>query len=319
MPALDQKLSSADVIAALMMALEQDDGEGIVARLAGPVLMGAREYETLRWLGATPSIREWIGQRHAVRPRDNEFVVRNVKYEATLNVFVDELRRDRFGMIQQRINELADRQRRHWYKLLLALINAGATTACYDGQFFFDTDHSEGDSGTQSNDITVDISALPVPADEQGSITAPSPKTLQLVVQRGIEQIVSFIDDQGEPMNEMAMEFHVVVPTTMVGNAITAVSAPQLYAMTNSLAVDGAWRVTASTSPSITETDAVYVFRTDGNSKPFVRIEERPLNISAIAEGSETEFREDRHEYGIDFTRAADYGMWQHACLVTMV
>ena len=70
--------------------------------------------------------------------------------------------------------ELAERGRTHYASLLSTLIVNGATTVCYDGQYFFDTDHSEGASGTQSNKIDSDISTLP--ASVHGSTTAPSPK-----------------------------------------------------------------------------------------------------------------------------------------------
>ena len=57
----------------------------------------------------------------------------------------------------------------------VAFIN-GEATVCYDGQYFFDTDHVEGDSGTQSNDLSVDISALA--CSVHGTTTAPSVEDL---------------------------------------------------------------------------------------------------------------------------------------------
>ena len=40
------------------------------------------------------------------------------------------------------------------YDKLVSVIQAGRTTVCYDGQNFFDTDHQEGKSPTQSNLFT---------------------------------------------------------------------------------------------------------------------------------------------------------------------
>ena len=55
--------------------------------------------------------------------------------------------------------------------LINAALLAGESTVCFDGQYFFDTDHSEGDSGSQSNDITFDISD----AGSGGTAAAPTP------------------------------------------------------------------------------------------------------------------------------------------------
>ncbi len=60
------------------------------------------------------------------------------------------------------------------------------------------------------------------------------------------------------------------------------------------------------------------VFRTDGNVKPFILQEEVPIQVDAIAEGSELEFNEHKHHYGIWASRNVGYGYWQHAVLVTM-
>ena len=106
--------------------------------------------------------------------------------EATLEVLVDDIRRDKTGQVMTRVRELAERANSHWASLLSALIIAGESTACYDGQYFFDTDHAEGDSGTQDNDIGVDISALP--AAVHGVVTAPSVEEMQQSILKGIAQ-----------------------------------------------------------------------------------------------------------------------------------
>ena len=41
----------------------------------------------------------------------------------------------------------------HWL-MLTTLMIAGESSLCYDGQYFFDTDHSDGASGTLSNSIS---------------------------------------------------------------------------------------------------------------------------------------------------------------------
>ena len=67
----------------------------------------------------------------------------------------------------------------------------------------------------------------------------------------------------------------------------------------------------------LTWTTKMATFRTDGRVKPFILQEEMPMSIKAVAEGSELEFNENKHRYGVDWSGNVGYGYWQHACLTT--
>ena len=116
-----------------------------------------QESETYKWLGMVPMMREWIGDKQAKGFRDNGITVINKEFEATLEVLSKWLRRDKTGQLAVRIGELAQRANGHCANLLSTLITNGTgstSVLCYDGQYFFDSDHSEGDSGTQKNLLT---------------------------------------------------------------------------------------------------------------------------------------------------------------------
>lgn len=274
-----------------------------------------QESETYAWLGMAPTLREWIGGRNAKGFKENGIEIKNKHFEATLEVLVRELRRDKSGQVMIRIRELARRANTHWASLLSTLIINGESTVCYDGQYFFDTDHSEGDSGTQSNDLSVDISTLP--ALVHGSTTQPSPEELQQSVNQAISAIMGFKDDQGEPMNEDASQFLVMVPQSLHIIANTALTMPHGTGVSEQSRHQV--QVVCVPNPRLTWTDKFAVFRTDGEVKPFIRQEETGAIMKAKAEGSEFEFDNDMHQYGVDTWRNAGYGYWQHACLVTMV
>lgn len=307
-------LSSRAIIGRFYNRLEQASGASWVGPLS-MYFMSDQESETYRWLGQVPTMREWVGQRQAKGLRENGITIPNLTYEASLEIQVDDLRRDKTGQILVRVDELADRAEAHWQKLLAALIVAGESTVCYDGQFFFDTDHTEGDSGTQSNDIAVDISAAA--AAVHGTPTAPSPEELREMVLTGAQQIIGLKDDQGEPMNENAREFTVMTPLSYWKSAAAALNNPVLgggdtNVMTN---LDG-YTFRLASSPRLSWTDKLAVFRTDGSTKPFIRQEEEEVTLQVIAEGSEMEIKEKKHLYGVEAIRNVGYGMWQHACLV---
>ena len=277
-----------------------------------------QDSETYKWLGMVPQMREWVGGRQAKGFRDNGITVENKHFEATIEIPVSHMRRDKTGQAMVRIRELANRANAHWASLLTTLIADGESAVCYDGQYFFDTDHAEGSSGSQSNDITVDVSALP--ATVHGSTTAPSVEEMSGAIIRGVEQIYSLKDDQGEPMNEDARRFLVQCPTGLWSVAKQAVAQPLVASgQSNLVRVLDDLEVTVSPNPRLAWTDRFAIYRIDGEVRPFILQQEKPIELKVKGEGSEFEFDHDAHQYGVDTWRNVAYGFWQSACLVTLV
>jgi phage major head subunit gpT-like protein len=274
--------------------------------------------ETYAFLGQSPVMREWVGGRQAKGFSGQGVTILNKHYEATIEVQKKDVRRDKTGQIEARIAEFADRGQTHWLSLLSTLLLNGTSSVCYDGQYFFDTDHSEGDSGTQSNKITCDISTLP--AQVHGIVTAPSVEEMQQAILAGIVQIASFKDDKGEPMNEGANAFTVTVPMALLPYALAAVagiSGSTLNNMNPGVLKD--FKITVRANARLTWTDTFAVFRTDSPIKAFIRQTEQEIELKAKAEGSEFEFDNDAWQFGMDGWRGVGYGYWQRACLVTMI
>jgi len=305
---VDSGLTSQGIVGRFFRRLEEFAESAWWTRLAMR-FESNQEAETYRWLGMVPQVREWKGGRQ-VRPlRAQGQTIVNKVWESTIRVDADEQRRDKTGQILVRINEMARRVATHPNKLLTSLMLAGETDPAYDGQPFFSTSHSEGDSGTQSNSVTHDV-ATP---------TAPSDAEMYAAIVKGIAQILTFRDDQGEPMNESAREFLVMVPMPFLSSTLIALSSQQIDASSNPLAGGGPFRVTWVANPRLTWTDRFAVFRTDGETRPFIFQEELPVQVQVLAEGSELEINENQHQYGVKAIHAAGYGFWQDAVLVTLV
>jgi phage major head subunit gpT-like protein len=305
-----QSLSSRAIIGQFYHALETNAAASWVDPLS-MLFNSDQESETYKWLGQSPAMREWIGGRHAKGLRENGLTIANKKFEATLEIPVDWIRRDKTGQINLRVNELARRANTHWAGLLSALIIAAEAAVCYDGQYFFDTDHAEGDSGTQSNDIDYNVSTT----------TAPTADEMQSAILSGIQAIYGFKDDQGQPVNEDANAFTVMVPVPFLqaaGGALGATVISQTSNLVQAVGNLGGFSVNLAVNPRLSWTTKLAVFRADGDVSPFIRQEEEGISISAIAEGSELEFNEDVHRYGIKANRNVGYGYWQKACLVTL-
>lgn len=316
---MDQSsLSSRAIIGMYYARLETNPGLAWVNGVSN-MFNSDQESETYAFLGQSPAMREWIGGRQAKGLRENAQRLTNRHYEATLEIAVRDARRDKTGQIQARVQEFADRSVTHWASLLSTLILNGASTVCYDGQYYFDTDHSEGDSGTQSNKISVTLSGLPGTA--HGSATAPSMEDMQQVMLKGIAQILSFKDDRGEPMNENAQSFLVIVPVGLYLSAVAAVSTLTTAALQNNMNPNliAGLKVDVQMNPRLTWTDTFTVHRTDSPIKGLIRQSETEVELKAKAEGSEFEFDNQAWQFGIDAWRTVGYGYWQRACQVTMV
>jgi phage major head subunit gpT-like protein len=304
-------LSSRAIIGEFYKTLEQDMGQSWVNGVSR-LFTSDQESETYKWLGMAPAMREWVGGRNPRGFRENGITITNKKFEATLEVLVDEIRRDKTAQVMTRVRELAERANSHWASLLSALMIAGENTNCYDGQYFFDTDHAEGDSGTQSNDISNDITTT----------TAPTADEMQSSILLATQAILGFKDDVGEPMNENAREFLVMVPVPYLKAAAGALGATVVNQSSNlvqAVGSVGGFRYTLAVNARLTWTTKFAVLRTDGAVSAFIRQEEDAIKMTAIGEGSEEEFKNDRHLYGVKAMRNVGFGYWQKACLVTHI
>lgn|SRR5574343_58747 len=299
------KLGSRAIIGAFYARLEQNAGITWINEISRE-FSSNQESEEYRWLGQVPTMREWIGGRQAKGLRDNGFTIKNKLFEATLEVSIDDLRRDKTGQIMVRVNELADRTQSHWAKLMSTLINNGESQVCYDGQYFFDTDHEEGDSGTQSNLITFDASTA----------SAPTAGEYESAILKAVEQLLGFKDDQAEPMNEEARTFHIQVPLNHFKVAAAALGNPVIVdggqARTNTLLASmGGYNFKLSVNVRRTSTDSFDLYRIDTDTPALIRQTEQDVQVAAVAEGSEMEFYDRKHHYGVSAIRNVGYGYWQ--------
>lgn len=316
-----EKLTERQIIGTFFNALNQNVGAEWIGSLSN-YFPSNQAYEDYAWLGQSPVMREWVGGRHAKKLREQSFTIRNKHFESTIEVLINDLRRDKSNQVQIRIRELARRANVHWASLLSTLILNGASSLCYDGQYFFDTDHSEGDSGSQSNSISADISGYAVGV--HGTTTVPSVSECQMAIVDGINAITAFKDDQGEPMNEDANSFLIMTGTTAIGRALRqAVYTPaQLAESQTVLTSERAEGYNIKVVQNVrlnTMTTSFALFRTDSELKSFIRQEETGVQFKIKGEDSEYAFDNDACQYGIDTWRNAAYGMWQNSCLVTLV
>ena len=97
-----------------------------------------------KWLGDFPTMKEWVGERQIKDLGAFHYEITNKPFESTIEVDRDDIDDDQIGVYTPMIQGLAQAAKSHPDILVWALLKAGFATPCFDGQYFFDSDHPVG-------------------------------------------------------------------------------------------------------------------------------------------------------------------------------
>lgn len=106
--------------------------------------------ENYGWLGAWPQLREWIGDRAVKSLQAFGYSITNKKFESSIGVPRDDIEDDTYGVFSTLFADMGYAAATHPDALVFGALASGSTSLCYDGQYFFDTDHPVG-NGVVSN------------------------------------------------------------------------------------------------------------------------------------------------------------------------
>ena len=115
-------------------------GAPLYGRIATVVPSSTRSNE-YGWLGQMPRIREWIGDRVIQNLDTAGYTIKNRTFESTIAVGRDDIEDDNIGIYTPMFTEFGRASATFPDELVWALLAAGFTTPCFDGQYFFDVDH----------------------------------------------------------------------------------------------------------------------------------------------------------------------------------
>lgn len=268
--------------------------------------------EEYRFLGESPNLEEEIDGLKLKELLAHGFEITNKKFSTGLRLPTVDLRRDKSGQILQRLSEMSQKSVTHWARLLTFLLQNGHLADCYDGKKFYAVDHEEGESGAQSNLLTkTDIPELKV-------VDPARPTQVEFVdaVLGVIEHFFTYVDDQGEPINEDATSFLAMVPVRMWGKAAAGVASEHLSTTVTNPLTKLPLQVTVAPNARLKSTpNNLHVFRTDGSgsAKPFIRQEEDEVRPNVLGAGSDHEFNNDEWLFKLSTWRNVGYGNWKMA------
>ncbi len=259
------------------------------------VVPSEHDTEKYAWLGSTPRVREFKDERVPAGLLEHDFSIRNKTWEASIGVDRSALEDDEYGQIKLRVQELAQEVKRHQDELVFSLLKDGFTSLCHDGQYFFDTDHAEGDSGTQGNKGTAALSAT--------------------ALQTAFTSMMKIKDDKGKPM--AIVPDTLVVPPDLKWTAtelLESVYAPEVVSGktdTRRNVLSGV--VELIVNPYLTDTNDWFLLSTRRIVKPMIFQSRIPVEFAALEANSEGGFMRDQYVYGARARYNVGYGLWQLA------
>ena len=265
------------------------------------VVPSTADTEDYAWLGSSPAMREFKDERLPAGLLEHGYSVKNRTWESSIAVERAALEDERYGQIKVRIQGLGRQARRHQDELVFTLLKNGFTSDCYDGQYFFDTDHTEGESGAQSNKGTSALSATSL--------------------QSATSAMMKFKDDRGRPLG--IIPDLLVVPPDLQWSAMELLNSsyyPELVSQTSGtggtqkLATNVLkGRLDLVVSPYLTDGNDWFLLCTNGPVKPIIFQSRVPVEFSALEGASENGFMRDQYLYGVRARYNAGYGLWQMA------
>lgn len=171
-PAMDAVFTSfrADYEAGMLAAKSMKD-------LVTMTVNSAAKEETYTWLNSFNGLRQWIGQKTVNNLSASSFTIKNVTFENTVSVPREDVEDDRIGVYSGAFKMLGQEAALHPDQLVFELIRKGTQQKCYDGQYFFDTDHpTDPDNPSAGSASNVDLVA---PGDAPGWVMFDTSKVIK--------------------------------------------------------------------------------------------------------------------------------------------
>lgn len=271
--------------------------------------------ERLDFLGTVAPMREWVGVRQSVEPIEYNFTIKNRKFESTILLPKDWIVNDKTGNVSMAQSQLANRYSQWRPKLIADLMNnaaAGGSYLSFDGLSFYNSAHTFGQ--TTVNNV------IPFATGGGPALITAYEAAKSLV--KAIQQILTFLDDRGEPINEDITDLTVVVPaianSQMAAVFFQAVKLPKID--TGSGSVDNpvfgigmGFNLHLLVTPRIVG-NSVHVINTSANAVPFVFQENKAeLLMSIKGAGSDFEHDHDAWEQGLKSVGNAGFGRFTDA------
>jgi phage major head subunit gpT-like protein len=269
-----------------------DTAPSIWEKIAMLVPSGGSENQ-YNWLSYFPRMRKWVGDKAIKSLEAFKYTIVNDDWEATVEVDRNHIEDDNLGIYAPQAQMAGYSAKQLPDEIVLDLVNSGFTATCYDGQYFFDTDHPVAGASV-SNKGTVVLSCATLAA-AQASLGAAR------------TAMKKFKNDEGQPLNITPNVL--LVPPALEDVAMVLKNNERLedgkqnpYRGTFEVVVD----------PRLTSDTAWFLLDCTKPVKPFVYQErKKPVFVQQTDPQADDVFNRKKFKFGAEARAAGGYGFWQ--------
>lgn len=250
------------------------------------------------WLDRFPRMRKWIGDKIIRALKANQYVVVNNDFEATVGVRRNDIEDDNLGIYAPMAEDAGFSAKQLPDEIVSDLKNNAFTTACYDGQNFYDVDHPV----TNVNGVVQSVSNKGTLALAYDTIAAA-----QNSYGAARAAIMSFTDNEGRPLGLVPNILE--VPPQLEAQANVICTAEYLGDKT-----PNPYRGTAKVivNPRLTSPTAWFLHCTTRPVKPFVYQQRKaPVFVQQINPEADDVFMRAEFKFGAEARAAGGYTFWQ--------
>lgn len=250
--------------------------------------------EDYTWLSDFPMLREWFDEKTLKSFEAYEYSIKNRNFEATVKVRRDDLEDDNTGGLNLKARSAA-RSANIWPDQLVAEIkDKSFESYCYDGQYFYDTDHPVG-KGVVSNKLTAPLSWANL-AEAEASFGAAE------------EMIMGFTDDFGNPLGLMPTVLE--VPSSLKTVAKMLLTSDKLADETPNPFKDSGVKLIVN--PWLKNKKRWYMHYTGHPIMPYIFQQRKaPVFVEQTSEDNDNVFMRGEYNFGVEARGNTGFGLWR--------
>lgn len=250
------------------------------------------------WLSRFPKMRKWIGDKTIKALSAFGYTIVNDDFEATVSVDRNDIDDDTLGIYGPMAQEAGFSAKQLPDELDADLKNGAFTSLCFDGQYFYDTDHPVGDGAGGTSSVANKITAV---------LSAATLALLEASYGALRHAVMNFKDDEGRPLGLVPNLLEVPPALEGVANIIAYAdklvdNSPNPYKGT----------CTVKVNPRLTSATAYMLHVTNRPLKPFIYQERKaPVFVQQTTADSDDVFMRKEFKFGCEARAAGGYGLWQ--------
>jgi phage major head subunit gpT-like protein len=238
-------------------------------------------------------MRKWVGEKVIKALSAHKYTVVNDDWEATIAVHRNDIEDDNIGIYGVQAQEAGYSAKQLPDEIDATLKNGAFAAECYDGQYFYDTDHLVAGASV-SNKGTAALSVA---------------TTAAAVASYGAARvaIMSLKDDEGRPLALIPDVLE--VPPALEATARLLCESDKL---TDESPNPYKGTATVLVNPRLTSATAWFLHVTNRPLKPFIYQErKKPVFVSQTDISADGVFVRGEYLFGAEARAAGGYGLWQ--------